>query len=108
MTQTQLKNNVPSVKVHWKHHERLINTPMQRNTAIDPKVIETTSTDVFTITNVTIDKENIWNTDNDVFKSKINDVCNTIVHLRKSLFLLSSGSTGKRFIEEMIRLIMTE
>ena len=81
---------------------------MQRNTAIDPKVIETTSTDVFTITNVTIDKENIWNTDNDVFKNKINDVCNTIVHLRKSLFLLSSGSTGKRFIEEMIRLIMTE
>ena len=81
---------------------------MQRNTAIDPKVIETTSTDVFTITNVTIDKENIWNTDNDVFKNKINDVCNTIVHLRKSLFLLSSGSTGKRFIEEMIRVIMTE
>ena len=81
---------------------------MQRNTAIDPKVIETTSTDVFTITNVTIDKENIWNTDNDVFKNKIDDACNTIVHLRKSLFLLSSGSTGKRFIEEMIRLIMKE
>ena len=30
---------------------------------------------------------------------------NKVVHWRKSLFLLPSGSTGKRFIEEMTRLI---
>ena len=72
---------------------------------IDPAVIETTSTTVFPITNVTVDKENIWNADSDVMKNKFYDVYNTVVHWRKSLLLLPFGSTGKRFIEEMTRLI---
>ena len=72
---------------------------------IDTKVIETTSTTVFPITNVTVDEENIWNADSDVMKNKFDDMYNTVVHWRKSLFLLPSGSTGKRFIEEMTRLI---
>ena len=72
---------------------------------IDPKVIEKTSENVFPMTNVTVDKENIWNANNDVLKNKFDDTYNTIVHRRKSLFLLPSGSTGKRFIEEMTRLI---
>ena len=38
-------------------------------------------------------------------KNKFDDVYNTVVHWRKSLFLLPSGSTGNRFIEEMTRLI---
>ena len=38
-------------------------------------------------------------------KNKFDDVYNTVVHWRKSLFLLPSGSTGKCFIEEMTRLI---
>ena len=38
-------------------------------------------------------------------KNKFDDVYNTVVHWRKSLFLLPSGSTGKRLIEEMTRLI---
>ena len=62
---------------------------MQRKT-IDTKVIETTSTTVFPITNVAV---------------KDDDVYNRVVHWRKSLFLLPSGSTGNRFIEEMTRLI---
>ena len=72
---------------------------------IDPKVIETTSTTIFPIANITADEENIRNADNDVRKSKFDDVYNMVVHGRKSLFLLPSGSTGKRFIEEMTRLI---
>ena len=67
---------------------------------IDPKVIETTSMTVFPITNVTVDEENIWNR-----TDKFDDVYNTTVHWRKSLFLLPSKSAGKRFIEEMTRLI---
>ena len=38
-------------------------------------------------------------------KTKFDDVYNTVVHWKKSLFLLPSGSTGKGFIEEMARLI---
>ena len=38
-------------------------------------------------------------------KNKFDNVYNTVVHWRKSLFLLPSRSTGKRFIEEMKRLI---
>ena len=38
-------------------------------------------------------------------KNKFDNVYNTVVHWRKSLFLLPSGPTGKRFIEEMTRLI---
>ena len=38
-------------------------------------------------------------------KNKFNDVYNTVVHWRKSLFLLSSSSTGKRSIEQNTRLI---
>ena len=38
-------------------------------------------------------------------KNKFDDVYNTVVHWKKSLFLLPSGSTGKGFIEEMARLI---
>ena len=38
-------------------------------------------------------------------KNKFDDVYNTVVHWRKSLFLLPSSSTGKPFIEEMTRLI---
>ena len=68
---------------------------------IDPKVIETTSTAFFPITNVTVDEENIWNADSDVMKNKFDDVYNTVVHWRKSLLLLPSGSTGKCFIAEM-------
>ena len=77
----------------------------KKNQVIDTKVIETTSTTVFPITNVTVDEENIWNPDSDVMKNKFDDVYNTVVLCRKSLFLLPSGSTGKRFIEEMTRLI---
>ena len=72
---------------------------------IDSKVTETTSTTVFSITNDTADEENIWNADSDVTKNKFNEVYNKVVHWRKSLFLLPSGSTGKCFIEEMTRLI---
>ena len=71
---------------------------------IDSKVIETTSTTVFPITNVTVDEENIWNADSDVMKNKFDEVYNKVVHWTKSLFLLPSGSTGKRFIEEMKKL----
>ena len=77
----------------------------KKNQVIDTKVIEATSTTVFPITNVTVDEENIWNADSEVMKNKFDDVYNTVVHCRKSLFLLPSGSTGKRFIEEMTRLI---
>ena len=38
-------------------------------------------------------------------KNKFNEMYNKVVHWRKSLFLLPSGSTGKRFIEKMTRLI---
>ena len=38
-------------------------------------------------------------------KNKFDNVYNMVVHWRKSLFLLPSRSTGKRFIEEMKRLI---
>ena len=38
-------------------------------------------------------------------KNKFDEVYNMVVYWRKSLFLLSSGSTGKRFIEEMTILI---
>ena len=69
---------------------------MQRKTG------KRTSTTVIPITNVTVDEENIWNADSDVIKSKFDDVYDTVVHWRKSLFLLPSGSTGKRFIEEMM------
>ena len=72
---------------------------------IDPKAIETTSTTVFPIKNVTVDEENVWNANSDVMKNKFDEVYNKVVHWRKSLFLLPSGSTGKRFIEEMTRLV---
>ena len=79
---------------------------MQRKTGNhNPKVIETTCLTVFPITNVTVDEENIWNADDDVMNNKFNDVYNTVGYWRKSLFLLPSGSTGRRFIEEMTRLI---
>ena len=38
-------------------------------------------------------------------KNKFDEVYNKVVHWRKSLFLLPSGSTGKRLIEEMTRLV---
>ena len=69
---------------------------MQRKTG------KRTSTTVIPITNVAIDEENIWNTDSGVIKNKFDDGYDTVVHWRKSLFLLPSGSTGKRFIEEMM------
>ena len=69
---------------------------MQRKTG------KRTSTTVITITNVTVDEENIWNADSGVIKNKFDDVYDTVVHWRKSLFLLHSGSTVKRFIEEMM------
>ena len=69
---------------------------MQRKTS------KRTSTTVITITNVTVDEENIWNADSGVIKNKFDDVYDTVVHWRKSLFLLPSGSTVKRFIEEMM------
>ena len=47
---------------------------------INIKVIETTSTTVFPITNVTVDEKNIWNADSDVMKNKFDDVCNTVVY----------------------------
>ena len=46
-----------------------------------------------------------WYADSDVMKSKFDDMYNAVVHWRKSLFLLPSGYTGKRFIEEMTRLV---
>ena len=70
-------------------------TCMQWKQVVDPKVIETTSTTAFPITNATID-ENIWNADSDVMKNKF-DVYNTVVHWRKSLFLLPSGSSLKKW-----------
>ena len=73
----------------------------KKKQVIDSKVIETISTAVFPITNVSINEENIWNVDSDVMKNKFDEVCNKVVQWRKSLFLLPSGSTGKRFIEEM-------
>ena len=69
---------------------------MQRKTG------KRTSTTVITITNVTVDEENIWNADSGVIKNKFDDVYDTVVHWTKSLFLLPSGSTVKRFIEEMM------
>ena len=54
---------------------------------IDPMVIETTSTTVFPIKNVTVVEENVWNADSDIMKNKYDDVYNTVVHWRKSLFL---------------------
>ena len=69
------------------------------------KFIETTSATVFPITNFTVDEENIWNVHSDVINNEFDEVYNKVVHWRKSLFLLPSGSTGKRFIEEMTRLI---
>ena len=66
------------------------------------KTDKRTSTTVITITNVTVDEENIWNADSGVIKNKFDDVYDTVVHWRKSLFLLPSGSTVKRFIEEMM------
>ena len=69
---------------------------MQRKTG------KRTTTTVITITNVTVDEENIWNADSGVIKNKFDDVYDTVVHWRKSLFLLPSGSTVKRFIEEMM------
>ena len=71
---------------------------------IDSKVTDTISTTVFPITNVTVDEENIWNADSGVVKNKFDEMYNKVVNWRKSLFLLPSGSTGKRFIEEMARL----
>ena len=70
-------------------------TCMQWKQVVDPKVIETTSSTVFPITYVTID-ENIWNAGSDVMKNKF-DVYNTVVHWRKSLFLLPSGSSLKKW-----------
>ena len=72
---------------------------------IDLQVIETTSTTVFPITNVTVEEENIWNADSDIMKNKFDGAYNTVVQCRKSLFLSPSRSTGKRFIEEMKRFI---
>ena len=69
------------------------------------KVVETTSATFFLIKNVTVDKDNIWNADSDVMKNKFNDLYNMVVHWRKPLFLLPSGSSGKRFIEKLTRLI---
>ena len=81
-------------------------THMQRQTGNHiQKVIQTTCRTVFPITNVTVDEENIWNANEDVMNNKFNEVYNTVVYWRKSLFLLTSGSTGKRFIEELTRLI---
>ena len=60
---------------------------MQRETGNhNPKVIETTCSTVFPITNVTVDEENIWNADDDVMNNKFNDVYNTVGYWRKSLF----------------------
>ena len=63
------------------------------------------SSNVFPITNVTADEENNWNADNNVSNNKFDDAYNTIVHWRKSLFMLPFGSTTKRFIEEMARIV---
>ena len=58
---------------------------------IDPKVIETTSTTVFSITNVTVNEENVWNFGIDVMRNKFGDVYNTVVQWRKSLFYYLPG-----------------
>ena len=67
---------------------------------IDTKVIETTSTTVFPFTNVTVDEENTWNADSDVMKNKFDNVHNTVVHWRKSLFLLRSRSTANVLLKK--------
>ena len=70
---------------------------------MNQNVIETTFTNVFPMTNITVDDENNWNADNGVLKNKFDDAHCTIVHWRKWLFLLSSECMGKSLIEEMTR-----
>ena len=73
---------------------------MQRKSNNRSKVIETTSSTVFPITNVTVNKDNIWNANNDLMNSNFDEVYDKVVHWRKSLILLPSRSKNKRFIEE--------
>ena len=98
------KNNTPNVKDDLNiTRAKLTHTSFQRKTSNHRKVIETTSTFVFPITNAIFGVKNIENANNDVLKNKFEDVYHTIGHWRKSLFLLPSGSRGKSFIEEMKR-----
>ena len=100
------KNNTPNVKDDLNiTRAKLTHTSFQRKTSNHRKVIETTSTFVFPITNAIFGVKNIENTNNDVLKNKFEDVYHTIGHWRKSLFLLPSGSRDKSFIEEMKRLV---
>ena len=55
-----------------------------------------TFSNVFLITNVTTHEENVWDADNDVLKSKFDDAYNTIVHWRKSRYLLPSNVLLKK------------
>ena len=98
------KNNTLNVKDDLNiTRAKLTHTSFQRKTSNHRKVIETTSTFVFPITNAIFGVKNIENANNDVLKNKFEDVYHTIGHWRKSLFLLPSGSRGKSFIEEMKR-----
>ena len=98
------KNNTPNVKDDLNiTRAKLTHTSFQRKTSNHRKVIETTSTFVFPITNAIFGVKNIENANNDVLKNKFEDVYHTIGHWRKSLFLLPSGSRRKSFIEEMKR-----
>ena len=100
------KNNTPNVKDDLNiTRAKLTHTSFQRKTSNHRKVIETTSTFVFPITNAIFGVKNIENANNDVLKNKFEDVYHTIGHWRKSLFLLPSGSRDKSFIEEMKRLV---
>lgn len=98
------KNNTPNVTDDLNiTRAKLTQRVFKEKQAIDRKVIETTSTFVFPITNDIFGVKNIENADNNVLKNKFEDVYHTIGHWRKSLFLLPSGSRGKSFIEEMKR-----
>lgn len=50
---------------------------------MNQNVIETTFTNIFPMTNITVDDENNWNADNGVLKNKFDDAHCTIVHWRK-------------------------
>lgn len=52
MTQILLKNNVQNVKDHLNQETRVY----KEKQAIDPQFIETTSTNVFPIINITVDE----------------------------------------------------
>ena len=51
-------------------------------------------------------EENMGNADSNLRSKNINDAQSKVAYWRKLLFLLSLGSVGKRFTEEMTRLLI--